>query len=69
MNLVQLIHEQFLEYSEKLKAVGKEIIRKYKSGEDYSGAVRKAGGLKMLKTEAARMMGQKSVASPKIKKC
>jgi len=59
MSLIEIIHEQFLEYSEKLKELEKEIIRKYKAGEDYSADVTKAAGLKMLKEECVRMMAEK----------
>jgi len=55
-----VIHEQFLEYSEQLKELEKEIIRKYKAGEDYTSDVTKASGLKMMKEEALRMMARKT---------
>jgi hypothetical protein len=32
--LNEIIHEQFLEYAAQLKELEKEIIRKYKAGED-----------------------------------
>lgn len=57
--LQEIIHEQFLEYSETLKELEKEIIRKYKAGEDYSADVTRAAGLKMLKEECVRMMIEK----------
>ena len=57
--LQEIIHEQFLEYSETLKELEKEIIRKYKIGEDYSADVTRAAGLKMLKEECLRMMAEK----------
>ncbi len=56
----QMIHEQFLEYSEQLKVLEKEIIRKYKAGEDYAADVTKASGLKVMKEEAVRMMVRKA---------
>lgn len=56
--LAKMIHEQLLDYSEQLKVLEKEIVRKYKSGEDYSKDVSKASGLKMLKEECVRMMAQ-----------
>jgi len=60
MNEMQkIIHEQFSEYVETLKEVEKEIIRKYKAGEDYSSDVTRAVGLKMLKEECIRMMVEK----------
>ena len=60
MNEMQkIIHEQFLEYSETLKEVEKEIIRKYKAGEDCSADVTRAVGLKMLKEECIKMMVEK----------
>ena len=46
----KIINEQFLEYCEYLKEVEKEIIRKYKDGEDCSTDV------KMLKEECIKMM-------------
>jgi len=60
MNIQELIHEQLLEYSQQLKELEKEIIRKYKAGENYSADVTKASGLKMLKEECVRMMAQKA---------
>ena len=57
--LLKMIHEQLLEYSEQLKELEKEIIRKYKAGEDYSADVRKASGLKLMKEECVRMMARK----------
>jgi len=57
--LIKMIHEQFLEYDKELKELEKEIIRKYKSGEDYSADVTKASGLKMMKEECVRMMARK----------
>jgi len=58
--LQEMIHEQFLEYSEQLEKLEKEIIRKYKAGEDYSADVTKASGLKVMKEEAVRMMVRKA---------
>jgi hypothetical protein len=57
--LQEIIHEQFLEYSETLVELEKEIIRKYKAGEDYSADVTRACGIKMLKEECIRMMVEK----------
>lgn len=54
-----LIHEQFLEYDLELKELEKEIIRKYKAGEDYEQDVMKASGLKLMKEECVRMLAQK----------
>ena len=59
MTLIELIHEQILDYSSQLKEVEKEIVRKYKSDEDYSADVVKANGLKMLIKEAIRFMAEK----------
>ena len=42
-----------------IKILEKEIIRKYKAGEDYSADVTKASGLKVMKEEAVRMMARK----------
>ena len=60
MNLQELIHEQFLEYSTQLEELEKEIILKLKAGEDYSKDVKKAAGLKLMKEEAVRMMARSS---------
>ena len=57
--LQEMIHEQLLEYSEQLKELEKEIIRKYKAGEDYSADVTKASGLKMMQKECVLMMARK----------
>ena len=57
--LLKMIHEQFLEYDKELKELEKEIIRKYKDGEDYAADVTKASGLKMMKEECVRMMARK----------
>jgi hypothetical protein len=57
--LQEMIHKQLLEYSEQLKELEKEIIRKYKAGEDYSDDVTKASGLKRMKEECVRMMARK----------
>ena len=59
IELQEMIHEQFLEYSKELKELEKEIIRKYKSGEDYSKDVTKASGIKMMKEECIIMMARK----------
>ena len=56
--LQEIIHEQFLEYSEQLEELEKQIIKKYKAGEDYSADVKKASGLKMMKEEAVLMMAR-----------
>jgi len=58
IELQKIIHEQFIEYSEQLKEIEKEIIKKYKTGEDYSADIIKASGLKIMKEEAARMIAQ-----------
>jgi len=60
IELQEMIHEQFLGYSKELKELEKEIIRKYKAGEDYSGDVTKASGIKMMKEECVIMMARKS---------
>ncbi len=57
-SFVEIVHEQFLEYSETLKQLEKEIIRKHKAGEDYSADVTRAVGLKMLKEECVKMMAE-----------
>ncbi len=56
--MLKMIHEQLLEYSEQLKELEKEIIRKYKAGEDYSSDVTKASGLKMMQDECVKMMAR-----------
>ena len=56
IELLKITHEQLLEYNEQLKTLEKEIVRKYKAGEDYSADVTKASGLKMMKEECVRMM-------------
>ena len=57
--LLKMIHEQFLDYDKELKELEKEIIRKYKAGEDYQSDIKKASGLKLMKEECVRMMVQK----------
>ena len=57
--LTEIIHKQFLEYSVILKELEKEIIRKYKAGEDLSADVTRAVELKMLKAECVIMMAEK----------
>ena len=54
-----MLHEQFLEYSAKLNVLEKDIIRKYKAGEDYSSDVTEAAGLKMMKEQCVLMMAEK----------
>jgi len=63
MALIEIIHEQLFEYNEQLKELEKEIIRKYKNGEDYSTDVTKANGLKMMKEECIRMIVRKQFLS------
>lgn len=58
--MLKMIHEQLLEYSEKLKVVEKEIVRKYRAGEDYKEDASRANGLKMMQKEALKMMKQHS---------
>ncbi len=60
MNRQEIIHKQFIEYSDRLKVVEKEIIRKYKANEDCTADVKIANGLKLMKEEAARMMVRKA---------
>jgi hypothetical protein len=60
--MLKMLHEQFLEYNTQLKEIEKEIIRKYKAGEDYSTDVTKASGLKMMKEECVRMMSQLKIS-------
>lgn len=59
MSLLAIIHEQFLEYSDALKELEKEIIRKQKAGEDYSSDVDRANSLKILKEQCIEMMAEK----------
>ena len=56
--MIELLKEQLEEYSSKLKIVEKEIIRKYKAGEDYSKEVIEANGLKTLQQEVVKMMAK-----------
>jgi hypothetical protein len=56
--MLKLLHEQLLDYSDQLKEVEKEIIRKYKANEDYQDELVKANGLKMLQKETIKMMGE-----------
>ena len=57
--LLKMIHEQLNDYSSQLKETEKEIIRKYKSGEDFSQELTKASGLKMMQKECLLMMTEK----------
>ena len=57
--LLKMIHEQLNDYSSQLKATEKEIIRKYKSGEDFSQELTKASGLKLMQKECLLMMTEK----------
>jgi hypothetical protein len=66
--LQQMIHEQFIEYSDDLKVLEKKIIRKFKAGEDYSEDVTKAAGLKVMKDGAVRMMARKYLKKTKKEK-
>jgi len=61
-DLQMIIHEQFMEYSEKLREVEKEIIRKHKAGEDYTAEGLRAIGLKAIKEECIKMMVEKRSA-------
>lgn len=54
----EMIHEQLLEYTDQLKEVEKEILRKVHAGEDYSSDVTKACGLRMMQAEAVKMMAE-----------
>lgn len=57
MNMfIELLQEQLLEYDEERKILEKEIIRKFKSGEDFSEDVKKAYGLKLMQEECVKMM-------------
>ena len=48
--------ELFVEYCEQLKVLEKEIVRKYKSGEEYVDDLNKAIELKAIKKECAIMI-------------
>ena len=63
--LIKVIHEQLLEYTEQLNIIEAEIVRKYKSGEDYSEDVWKANGFKLLQEECVKMMVEQSIAKQK----
>ena len=56
-DMLVLLHEQLTEYSEQLKSIEKELIRKYKLGEDFQKELTEANGLKMLQKETVKMMG------------
>ena len=56
IDMLVLIHEQLNVYTAKLRKVEKEMIRKYKAGEDYQEELTKAQGLKMLQAQTANMM-------------
>ena len=56
-DLAVLLHDQLLEYSGKLKIVEKEMIRKYKSGENYQKELDAANGLKEMQKATLSMMG------------
>jgi len=56
--ILEILHEQLLEYSDKLIIVEAEMIRKYRAGEDYSEEGSRALYLKALKEECVRMMDQ-----------
>ena len=58
IDMLVLLHEQLIEYSDKLKIVEKELIRKYKAKEDYQKELNEAQGLKALQKETVLMMGQ-----------
>ena len=51
-----LIHEQLKEYGTKLREVEKEIIRKYKMGENHSDDLIKVNGLKLMQKTALQML-------------
>ena len=55
-DMLVLLHEQLNDYSDQLKIVEKEIVRKYKAGENYQEDVAKANGMKMLQKETVKMM-------------
>jgi len=56
--MVNMLKELLTEYSEKLKVVEKEIVRKYKSGEDFKKELTDAKELKALQQETVIMMKQ-----------
>ncbi len=58
MSIHELIHEQFLEYTKELKETEKEIIRKYKAGEDFQTELKKASGLKLMQEECVRSLAR-----------
>lgn len=64
-NMNELIHEQFLDYSKQLQELEKEMVRKYKAGEDYSSDLTKASGLKRLKEECVKMLALTNNQPPK----
>ena len=56
--MLVLLHEQLTEYSDKLRVVEKELIRKYKAKLDYKKELNEAQGLKALQKETVLMMGE-----------
>ena len=58
IDMLVLLHEQLTEYSNKLKIVEKEIVRKYKAKEDYQKELNEAQGFKALQKETVLMMGK-----------
>lgn len=58
IDMLVLLHEQLTEYSDELRVVEKELIRKYKAKEDYQKELHEAQGLKALQKETVLMMDQ-----------
>lgn len=58
--LIKIIHEQLTDYTNQLKELETEMVRKYKDGEDYSKDLEKARGLKELQNECLFMIAEKS---------
>ena len=56
--MIELLHEQLIDYSDQLKIVEKEMVRKYKANEDFQAELTEANGLKMLQKETVKMMGE-----------
>lgn len=56
IDMLVLLHEQLTEYSDKLKIVETELIKKYKAKEDYQNELTEASGFKALQKETLKMM-------------
>lgn len=60
IDMLVLLHDQLREYSNKLRVIEKELVRKYKAKEDYQEELNKAQELKALQKATVLMMGEYS---------